>query len=446
MVTIMDTNADHLNNIDLNIITTLNTTSETAETNSLYYYDSALEMKADTNLKIGDTAITSGYYEPNDGGGATYRIVDSTYDDIVLDQKFALVYTDSVNLQALGAKNDGSTLINPLIDQVKEHCQTIQLDTGVYLLSTDWYRDNLDINYIGTGILKFNKYIKSLNTLDLTFYEEGCYIPYLNDELYTAMHLPSEVLRAQNDSWKISSYKRLDEESILKDGVENMLTMGTLDVMKDIETVPDTFTVCIGNCALYGYTGNEWITLTDSLQKVALYPTTDGITNTIKIDDSLIEKKDSHVEITLSKDLWYSNDATWVLHWWTDPYIFAENNTTPSDFQAYIAVHEVWIKETGYDNIFTSTCGIDIRGAELETSTGVLEYGLGRTIKVTHDKRNTIFNTLTTDLYEEYLPKGTINIVNGISTASHFNLYNHTLTAIKNLSAYIKARTLLHLK
>ena len=39
-----------------------------------YYYNTVVDMKADTKLKIGDMAITLGYYEANDGGGAEYMI------------------------------------------------------------------------------------------------------------------------------------------------------------------------------------------------------------------------------------------------------------------------------------------------------------------------------------------------------------------------------------
>ena len=46
-----------------------------------YYYNSIADMKADTKLKVGDMAITLGYYEPNDGGNSEYRIVSGTYTD-----------------------------------------------------------------------------------------------------------------------------------------------------------------------------------------------------------------------------------------------------------------------------------------------------------------------------------------------------------------------------
>lgn len=43
-----------------------------------YYYDNVAAMKADTKLKVGDMAITLGYYEPNDGGSAEYSIIDTS--------------------------------------------------------------------------------------------------------------------------------------------------------------------------------------------------------------------------------------------------------------------------------------------------------------------------------------------------------------------------------
>lgn len=46
-----------------------------------YYYNSVVDMKADTKLKAGDMAVTLGYYEVNDGGNGEYRIVSGTYTD-----------------------------------------------------------------------------------------------------------------------------------------------------------------------------------------------------------------------------------------------------------------------------------------------------------------------------------------------------------------------------
>lgn len=54
-----------------------------------YYYNSVADMKADIKLKVGDVVFTLGYYEPNDGGGAIYRIVETSSDlTIALNNRF----------------------------------------------------------------------------------------------------------------------------------------------------------------------------------------------------------------------------------------------------------------------------------------------------------------------------------------------------------------------
>lgn len=47
-----------------------------------YYFDNVASMKNATNLKDGDYVITLGYYEANDGGGASYLIRAKTEEDV----------------------------------------------------------------------------------------------------------------------------------------------------------------------------------------------------------------------------------------------------------------------------------------------------------------------------------------------------------------------------
>lgn len=80
-----------------------------------YYYNNVADMKADTKLKIGDMAITLGYYEANDGGNGTYKIVN---DDNLIDNggsihnlnnglKAKLIIENKINIKQFGAKGDG---------------------------------------------------------------------------------------------------------------------------------------------------------------------------------------------------------------------------------------------------------------------------------------------------------------------------------------------------
>lgn len=76
-----------------------------------YYYDTVADMKADTKLKVGDMAVTLGYYSVNDGGGAEYRIVNTAsqteYQEIIGNLFATLIAKDYVTPEMFGAHGDG---------------------------------------------------------------------------------------------------------------------------------------------------------------------------------------------------------------------------------------------------------------------------------------------------------------------------------------------------
>lgn len=81
-----------------------------------YYYNSVADMKADTKLKAGDMAITLGYYEANDGGGAEYKIVNGTHTDDggsyheLENELFAeLIINHVLDVRQFGAKSDANS-------------------------------------------------------------------------------------------------------------------------------------------------------------------------------------------------------------------------------------------------------------------------------------------------------------------------------------------------
>ena len=61
-----------------NIDTTRGESVQSVIDKTARYYDSIAEMKLDDNIQVGDTCVTLGYYEVNDGGGATYKIIDDS--------------------------------------------------------------------------------------------------------------------------------------------------------------------------------------------------------------------------------------------------------------------------------------------------------------------------------------------------------------------------------
>lgn len=98
-----------------------------------YYYNTVADMKADIKLKAGDMAITLGYYEKNDGGGAKYIIrikVESDVDDggsihfISNNLVAELINKNTFNAEIFGAYGDGNINdINALNSMFNGNCQ-----------------------------------------------------------------------------------------------------------------------------------------------------------------------------------------------------------------------------------------------------------------------------------------------------------------------------------
>ena len=77
-----------------------------------YYYNTTIDMLNDSDLKVGDMCVTSGYYEINDGGGATF-IVSSTRDLSLFQLDFGNLYLNiiqednsQINCRKFGLKDN----------------------------------------------------------------------------------------------------------------------------------------------------------------------------------------------------------------------------------------------------------------------------------------------------------------------------------------------------
>lgn len=87
-----------------------------------YYYNTVADMKSDNSLKQGDMAVTLGYYSVNDGGNATYRIVndelETDYQEELENGKYAslIIENGEVNARQVGMINE-EDIDNSLIFQ-----------------------------------------------------------------------------------------------------------------------------------------------------------------------------------------------------------------------------------------------------------------------------------------------------------------------------------------
>ncbi len=115
-------------------------------------FNTVADMKT-ADLKEGYTVKTLGYYSANDGGGATYKIVETTsnYKEELSNGLYAeLIIENKINVNQFGAYGDGihddyQVFVTMFSDSNKE----IYLDNKTYLLSEKLYikdKDNIIIH------------------------------------------------------------------------------------------------------------------------------------------------------------------------------------------------------------------------------------------------------------------------------------------------------------
>lgn len=110
-----------------------------------FFFDSVDEMKNSTELYDGVLCITSGFYSPNDNGGALYHVntTDTANEMDVIQCSESLVATlvlgNEVNVLQLGAKNDdssdASTILNRAIE-LADNNKSVYIPAGYYMVNS----------------------------------------------------------------------------------------------------------------------------------------------------------------------------------------------------------------------------------------------------------------------------------------------------------------------
>lgn len=101
-------------------------------------------MKNDKTLKVGDIAVTLGYYEANDDGGAKYKIKLNTekYGETLNNNLIAeLIIRDSIKIKQFGAYGDGEhddSKFLKLFTSI-ENVKTLIINNGSYLINNDTF-------------------------------------------------------------------------------------------------------------------------------------------------------------------------------------------------------------------------------------------------------------------------------------------------------------------
>ena len=189
-----------------------------------YYYNNVADMKADTKLKTGDMAITLGYYEPNDGGNGTYRIVNNTsttdFQEELENSKYAslIIENGEINVNQCGAYGDGVHDDTETIQNVLDKTSNFNYQINIILLDKVYCVSNLIINpknrLIGRGVENTKILCEDASTGSIiTLKEDAWHYCYLTDFTLSCRSSNNEIengILISVDNPKYDSYSTFE--------------------------------------------------------------------------------------------------------------------------------------------------------------------------------------------------------------------------------------------
>lgn len=215
------------------------------DSKAIFSYNTVSDMQEATNLIEGSTARTLGYYNLNDGGGATYKIREITNEDTV-DGGF-LIAMDNENLVAeliiengfinalcLGSKIDDNTFNNSpiLLNAISKAnasklISKIYYPAGTYNFTTSVDLSVNSLNLKSIEICGASTTEPDNNSCTIFKYTGDNYFLYINDGFNTKIHdlfisgtYTNKGIYAENTFWSdfYNLYIRRVKEGIRLDG------------------------------------------------------------------------------------------------------------------------------------------------------------------------------------------------------------------------------------
>lgn len=139
------------------------------ETKALFCFDTLEDMKQATNLINGSYARTLGYYEINDGGGATYKITDgeseTEYQEVLESGLFAsLIIENEIDLKQIGSiKNN---YIDNIFDIALGLSNIINISDEYKFQSNHRLKNNITINFNTSKIISESLTLFDINNCE----------------------------------------------------------------------------------------------------------------------------------------------------------------------------------------------------------------------------------------------------------------------------------------
>lgn len=337
-------------------------------------FNTVYELKT-AALTSGSFVSTKGYYAKNDGGAAEYQINTNAdqdaLDNIKLDNGMyaSLQALGGIkNVKQVGTVGNGITDDSDAIITAVTNNKNVYFPSGTYKINDQCASFLTDKSLNGDGVIKFANWSKqwvagtSSNVFDGT-----CEISRMNDPVYMAAHWPSEAKMTEDSRNNICVSTNLK----LNDSIRKICYHGAVVRVKDKE-IPDTFTICLGKGQLYAYKNNQWVLLNESLPSFALYDAS-WKNPAMNVPKNNIKRYDDHIEITLTKDMWYPNNDEMLLHYYCQSYELSQNENA-SDYKYYFATYSAWAKDSTYDDCFCFGVSADMRDRQNK----IYELGIGK--------------------------------------------------------------------
>lgn len=135
-----------------------------------HIFDTVADMKAATDLADGSYAKTLGYYVPNDGGGALYRIANNTpsgyYESLTSGLYAEIIINDKISTAQIGIVGDGTT------DETAKLQSFFDINSEKYYVNNGNILIDGDINIPSNSTIEFSedaKITRKATSLDTYF-------------------------------------------------------------------------------------------------------------------------------------------------------------------------------------------------------------------------------------------------------------------------------------
>lgn len=299
-----------------------------------------------------------------------------------------------VSVKDYGAVGDGKTDDTNAILKALKNNKNVYFPRGTYIFNTAYVNLFSSSQIYGEGVIKFSPWSKQWVAGTYTNVFDGtCDISRISDPVYLATHWPSEGLMTEDSRTNVCA----STEISLNDTIRKICYHGAVVRVKGSD-IPDKFTICLGKGQLYGYKNNKWILLKDELPRFALFDAS-WKNPSINIPNSCITRFDDHIEITLTKDMWFSNNDEYLLHYFGTNYILSDNEDA-SEYQYFLASYKAWAKESYYSNCFLFGVSMDVKTLD---NSGGYELGIGKTYLLDSTPKTSYFYNVPDSKYDEII-------------------------------------------